>query len=348
MVSRANGVARREFLTGMAALTAGLLLERDETEAQMSATKPHRIDVHHHHTPPPYLAALTARNIPGPVRDWTPEKSLADMDRAGVATALTSITTPAVRFLDDPGARRLARECNEYSAKLAADSKGRFGMFAAMPMPYVEATLQEIAYALDTLKADGIGLLTSYGDKWLGDPAFAPVMEELNRRKAVVYTHPTTANCCGNLIPDVPDSIIEWGTDTTRTIASLVFSGTAARLRDVKFIFSHGGGTLPFLTERFVRLPQANKTLASRVPNGVEHELKRFYYDTAQAAHPYALASLTKLIPVSQIVFGTDYPYRTAADHVKGLTAYGFSASDLMAIDRDNALRLLPGVKSKE
>jgi predicted TIM-barrel fold metal-dependent hydrolase len=304
--------------------------------------KPHRIDVHHHHTPPPYLAAITARNIPGPVREWTAEKSLADMDAGGVATALTSITTPALRFLDDPGARKLARECNDYSARLAADSKGRFGMFAVMPMPYVEATLHEIAYALDTLKADGIGLLTSYGDKWLGDPAFAPVMEELNRRRAVVYTHPTTANCCGNLIPDVPESIIEWGTDTTRTIASLVFGGTASRRPDIKWIFSHGGGTLPFLTERFQRLPLANKNVAARLPGGVEHELKRFYYDTAQAAHPYALASLTRLIPISQIVFGTDYPYRTAADHVKGLTAYGFSGADLMAIDRDNALRLLP------
>lgn len=334
---------RREFLGGMAALGAIELLARGRTEAQMS--KPHRIDVHHHHTPPPYLAALTARNILGPVREWTPEKSLADMDRGGVAVALTSITTPALRFLDDPGARKLARECNEYSAKLAADSKGRFGTFAAMPMPYVEATLQEIAYALDTLKADGIGLLTSYGDKWLGDPAFAPVMEELNRRQAVVYTHPTTANCCGNLIPDVPDAIIEWGTDTTRTIASLVFSGTAARRPDIKWIFSHGGGTLPFLTERFQRLPLANKNVAARLPNGVEHELKRFHYDTAQAAHPYALASLTKLIPVSQIVFGTDYPYRTAADHVKGLTDYGFSAADLLAIDRGNALRLLPQLK---
>jgi predicted TIM-barrel fold metal-dependent hydrolase len=312
----------------------------------MSITKPHRIDVHHHHTPPPYLAALVAGNIPGPVRDWTPDKSLADMDQAGVATALTSITTPALRFLDDPGARKVARECNEYSAKLAGDSKGRFGMFAAMPMPYVEATLQEIAFALDTLRADGIGLLTSYGDKWLGDPAFAPVMSELNRRKAVVYTHPTTANGCANLIPDVPESIIEWGTDTTRTIASLVFSGTAARLPDVKWIFSHGGGTLPFLTERFVRLPSINKHLAARVPHGVEHELRRFYYDTAQAAHPYALASLTKLVPVSQIVFGTDFPYRTAAEHVKGLTGYGFGASDLLAIDRGNAVRLMPHLEA--
>jgi predicted TIM-barrel fold metal-dependent hydrolase len=334
------------MLAGMAALGAGAVLPRHEAEAQMSTARPHRIDVHHHHTPPPYVAAITARNIPGPVRDWTPEKSLADMDRAGVATALTSITTPAMRFLDDAGARKLARECNDYSARLAADSKGRFGVFAVMPMPYVEGTLQEIAYALDTLKADGIGLLTSYGDKWLGDPAFTPVLEELNRRRAVVYTHPTTANCCGNLVPDVPESIIEWGTDTTRTIASLVFSGAAARFHDMKIIFSHGGGTLPFLTERFVRLPMINKGLAARVPNGVEAELKRFYYDTAQAAHPYALASLTRLIPVSQIVFGTDFPYRTASDHVKGLADYGFGAADLQAIDRDNAVRLMPRLKT--
>jgi 6-methylsalicylate decarboxylase len=346
MVNRPADLARREFLTGMTVLGASLLVSRVDSEAQMSSTTPHRIDVHHHHTPPPYLAALTARNIPGPVRDWTPEKSLADMDKAGVATSLTSITTPALRFLDDAGARKVARECNEYSAKLVADSRGRFGMFAAMPMPYVEATLQEIAHALDTLKADGIGLLTSYGDKWLGDPAFAPVMDELNRRRAVVYTHPTTANCCGNLIPDVPESIIEWGTDTTRTIASLVFSGTAARCRDMTIIFSHGGGTLPFLTERFTRLPLVNKSLASRVPNGVEHELKHFYYDTAQAAHPYALASLTRLVPVSQIVFGTDFPYRTAADHVRGLANHGFAAGDLRAIERENAVRLMPRLKT--
>src|SRR3989442_12826404 len=211
-------IGRRQFLTGTAMLGARALLPWHEAEAQMSTTQPHRIDVHHHHTPPPYLAAITARNILGPVRDWTPEKSIADMDKAGVATAMTSITTPAMRFLDDAGARKLARECNDYSAKLAADSKGRFGMFAAMPMPYVDATLQEIAYALDTLKADGIGLLTSYGDKWLGDPVFAPVMDELNRRKSVVYTHPTTTNCCPKLIQHVPETLIDGGPDTKRPI----------------------------------------------------------------------------------------------------------------------------------
>src|SRR5690348_17119073 len=129
------------------------------TAGRASTMRPHRIDVHHHHTPPPYLAAITANNVLGPVRDWTVEKSIADMDRAGVATAITSITTPALRFLDEGGARKLARECNDYSAKLVADSQGRFGMFAVMPMPHVEGTLHEIGYALDSLKADGIALL---------------------------------------------------------------------------------------------------------------------------------------------------------------------------------------------
>src|SRR5262245_64256617 len=114
----------------------------------MAIVKPHRIDVHHHHTPPPYLAAITARNVPGPVRDWTPEKSIADMDRAGVATALTSITTPALRFLDDAGARKLARECNDYSANLVAAGKGRSAMFAVMPMPYAGPTRQRFGKPL--------------------------------------------------------------------------------------------------------------------------------------------------------------------------------------------------------
>ena len=252
-----------------------------------------------------------------------------------------------MRFLEDSGARKVARECNEYSAKLVADGKGRFGMFAALPMPYVDATLHEIAYALDTLKADGLGFLTSYGDKWLGDPTFAPVMGELNRRKAVVYI----ASHHGELLrqPHPRRAGVDRSNGVRTRRARSRASCSAAppsRCPDIKFIFSHGGGTLPFLTERFVRLPLINKNLAARVPNGVEHELKRFYYDTAQAAHPMALASLTKLVAPSQIVFGTDYPYRTAADHVKGLTAYGFSASDLAGIDRENAVRLIPRLKT--
>jgi predicted TIM-barrel fold metal-dependent hydrolase len=341
-----SGLHRRTFVTGLAALGASTVMPWSESRAQTPAA-PHRVDVHHHHSPPVYLAALTSRNLgQPPTLAWTPEKSLEDMDKAGVATALTSITTPGLSFLDGAERRRMARECNEWTAKLVADRKGRFGMFAVMPMPDVEGTLLEMAYALDTLKADGIGLFTSYGDKWLGDTAFEPVFSELNRRKAVVYTHPTAANCCKNLIADVPEAAIEYATDTTRTIASFVFTGSAVRFQDLRIIFSHAGGTMPFITERFTRLPLANKNLEPKVPNGVAYELKRFYYDTAQASHPMALASLTKLVSASQILFGTDFPFRTSADHVKGLTEFGFSAGDLRAIDRENAVRLMPQLKA--
>ena len=338
-------VARREFIAGIAALGAGVLLPRAESSAQTVAT-PHRIDVHHHLFPPTYIAAALAMKVEGPRADWTPARSLEEMDRAGVAVSIMSIAAAGVSFLDDAGTRRLARECNDYAARLAADHPGRFGIFASLPMPHVENTLREIEYAFGTLKADGVVFVTSYGDKWLGDPAFAAVMDELNRRKAVVYTHPTTPKCCKNLVPDVGESIIEYGTDTTRTIASLVFSGTAMRCPDMKVIFSHAGGSMPFLTERFVRLPLIDKKLAPRGPNGVAYELKRFYYDTAQASNPMALSSLLKLVAVSQVLFGSDFPYRTDTDHVKGLADYGFNTADLMAVERENAIRLIPRLKA--
>jgi predicted TIM-barrel fold metal-dependent hydrolase len=167
-------------------------------------------------------------------------------------------------------------------------------------------------------------------------------MNELNRRKAVLYTHPTAANCCRNLQPDVPPTVIEFGTDTSRAITQIVFSGTAARCPDLQFVFSHAGGTLPFLTERLQKMPVLDPSLAPRVPRGVMFELQRFHYDTAWTANPMALASLTRLVKPSQIVFGSDYPYRTGLDNVTGLADYGFSSAELRAIERDNALRLLP------
>src|SRR5262249_54992466 len=161
----------------------------------------------------------------------------------------TSPTTPQVKWLDEADAVRITRESNEYAKKLGADYPGRFRMFGMLPLPYIDPSLKEIAYALDTLNADGICMLTSYGDKWLGPSHFPPIMQERNRRKAVVYTHPSTPNCCVNLVADVPEAVVEFGTDTTRTIASLVFSGTTRRFPDIKFIFSHAGGMLTSITE---------------------------------------------------------------------------------------------------
>jgi 6-methylsalicylate decarboxylase len=335
---------RRNFMAGAAAIAAVGLARPQGAAAQTTAEKPYRIDVHHHLSPPTYITASNSGNFGDPLmKNWTPEKTLQDMDKAGVAVAMLSITTPALNFTSGEPARKLARECNEYAAKLRADNPTRFGSFAMIPMKDTEGSLQEIAYALDTLKADGIGLMTSYGDKWLGDPSFLPVMEELNRRKAIVYTHPTAANCCGNLVPTQQPVMIEFGTDTTRTIADIIFSGNAQKFRDIRWIFSHAGGTMPFLIERFVRNPILDPKAKGTTPDGTLAELKRFYYDTAQTSNKASMSALSALIPVSQIVFGTDFPYRTSSDHVKGLRDAGvFTEAQIMEIERGNALKLMP------
>jgi predicted TIM-barrel fold metal-dependent hydrolase len=173
-------------------------------------------------------------------------------------------------------------------------------------------------------------------------PAFNPVFEELNRRNAVVYTHPNTALCCGSLLPDIGDRAIHWGDHTTFAIAKIIFHGAQARYPNVRMIFSHGGGTMPFLVERLANMASSPQ-LASTCPRGFVYAAAKYYYDTAHVANPAAMAALSRVVPVSSIVFGTDFPFRTSADHVKGLQDCGvFNPKDLAAIDRENAVNFLP------
>lgn len=342
-------VNRRQILAGGLAtlgLSASGLFASGLAAPALAQARPaeaRRIDVHHHLVPPFYLAAISEQRSGSSPRPWSPEVSLEEMDRHGVATAIVSIIQPGVWLTAGRDkSRAMAREVNEYGAKMGQDHPGRFGLWAAIPLPDTDGSLAEIAYALDTLHADGIGLMTSYGTQYLGDASFAPVWEELNRRKAIVYTHPQTPDCCRNLVPEVSPSLLEFATDTTRTMTSLLFTGTAARYPNIRWIFSHSGGTAPFLLSRFLQQEKEMKERAARLPNGVLYELKKFYYDTAQGNHKGALAALCALVPNAQILFGSDFPLRSAADEIEGLGAYGFTPEELAAIERDNALRLLP------
>src|SRR5262245_10463432 len=336
--------SRRGFLTSLTALGAGALIPGCQTAGQAPAAggKPYRIDVHHHIAPPAYSAAL--KEMMRGHAKWSPQASIEDMDKSGIQTSITSLINPGMQAWggDEAGSRRIARESNEYAAKLARDYPGRFGSFASIPFPYTEASLREIEYAMDSLKADGIYLWTSYGGKLLGDPEFWPILEELNRRKVVVYTHPATPACCAKVMPYTSINTIEGPVDTTRTMASLMFQGGAARYPDIRWIFSHSGGVTPFLRSRFERHMIDAKDAKEKMPNGVMHELRKFYYDTAQGNHEGALLALLQIVPPSQVLYGTDFPFRDGAEVIGGLSKHGFSAADLRAIDRDNALRLLP------
>ncbi len=341
-----SGIPRRMFLAGLAALGAGSLLPGCATESAapvLVGGKPHRIDIHHHLLPPKYVAEMQKHVKGENPPPWTPARSIEDMDKNGIATSVTSLMQPQLTFGDVALGRRLARESNEYAATLVRDYPGRFGMFATLPLLDTEGSLKEIAYAMDVLKADGFGLMTSYNGKYLGDPVFWPAWEELNRRQAIVYNHPLSVECCRNPVAQyIQNSAIEYATDTSRMIATLLFSGAAARFPDIRWIHSHGGGTMPFLYSRYTRQEAATKNREQLLPNGVAFEVRKFYYDTAQANHPGALAALLKLAPVSQVMFGTDFPYRPGVEAVAGLNGYGFTASELAAIDRGNAVRLMP------
>jgi predicted TIM-barrel fold metal-dependent hydrolase len=345
---------RRRFIgaltaAGAAALAAGRDLGSQPAQAQTPAAA-HRIDVHQHFISPAFFATLTARSATTPVpglaawKAYTPASNLEALDRLGIATAMVSVTAPGVHFGNDADARRYARELNEFAAaRMVGAYRGRFGLFATLPLPDVQGSLEEIAYALDTLKADGIAMLTSYGTTWLGDPAFAPVMEELHRRKAVVYTHPTDAACCMTMVPGIANQMLEYPTDTTRTIASLVASGTAAKFPDIRWIFSHAGGTLTSVAARLVGGSLDPATLAApAAPASRLGQLRRFYYDTAGAANPVTMQALKTLVSPSQIVFGTDMPFFDGLPIVQGLKTSGFSTDELRAVERDNAARLLP------
>jgi predicted TIM-barrel fold metal-dependent hydrolase len=336
---------RRNFLAGVASLAAAASIGAPAVRAQ--TTPPRRIDVHHHMIPQFHAEALLkpGRREGSSFPKWSPALSIEEMDKSGIATSILSQAQPGVWFGDNvEESRKLSRDLNEYGAKLVRDHAGRFGLFAVIAPPDTEGSLKEIEYAFDTLKVDGVGLLTSYGTKYLGDPSFAPVYEELNRRKAVVYVHPTTPGCCRGLVPGIPVGSIEYATDSTRTIAHLVFSGTATKFPDIRWIFSHSGGTLPFLTGRFIRLAHERKP--AHLPNGPMPEFGKFFYELAQGNTPGQIAALLKMVAISQVMYGTDYPFRDGAEVNAGIAAYGFSAADVSAIERDNALKLLPRLKA--
>ena len=348
-------VGRREFLSGLAAAGAaafvpGVLKAGQAPPAAPGAAR-RIIDTHYHYASPAYRTALRPLNTGQTgLIEWDETKALEDMDTYGVATSMMSISEPGVHFGDDQAARALARDCNDYAAKLMADHPGRFGLFAILPLPDVDGALKEIEYAYDTLKADGNCFMTSYpypakyqGNKYLGDPLFVPVMQELNRRKAICYTHPFRAEALINTLPDKKAQGFTLASDTTLTILSILENETAKKFPDIRFIWSHGGGTMPYITGRLgIAIGPDGK------PNERMEIIRRFYYDTAQLIMPWTLNAFTTLIPNSQVLFGSDYLGNpgSAGNVVKGLEAYkGFTPAQLRAVYRDNAVALFPRLR---
>lgn len=231
------------------------------------------------------------------------------LDEAGIDVAITSISTPGVHVGDDARARSLARRCNELSAKLVQARPSRLGGFAALPLPDVDGALEELAYALDTLKLDGVVLFSNANGVYLGDARFEPVFAELERRGAVVFVHPTASPDPSAHHLGLPDSLIDFTADTTRAVAQMHYSNRFARTPNVKYIFSHAGGTAPYLAGRWGIVDEMNVIPGGEERGPVADSLRRLYWDTALSYGDPILRMLRDVVGLDQVLFGSDFPY---------------------------------------
>jgi predicted TIM-barrel fold metal-dependent hydrolase len=314
-------------------------------------TKQGLIDVHQHLTPQVYIDRLASVGVMGsgehPWPDCSVGKAIDLMDRTGIATAFTSISSPGLYFGDVAFTRGLARACNDAMADLVRGKPDRFGAFAALPLPDIDASLRELEYALDTLKLDGVNLVTHVAQRYMGHPEETELYAELDRRRAVVFVHPVRPNLDGLASLSYSTGLTELVFDTTRAIANMLFTGTLARFPNVRFIMPHAGGVTPFLLFRLSG-QDSNPKMRDKIPEGVAAYLRRFYYDIAQSAAPLSLRALSEVADADRILFGTDYPYaltreKVVYDTIAGVRAYdGYDAAQRRRVERDNALALFP------
>jgi predicted TIM-barrel fold metal-dependent hydrolase len=346
-----DSFSRRSLISSVAlagaALAAGIASKAaGQTRVPREDAGRGKIDVHHHFLSDAYVRAIgreriAAQSSSGTIPLWTPQLSLKLMDQNGIDTAFLSVSAPDVGMGTAAATARLARECNEAQARIREDHPGRFGVFAALPLPDVDATLGEIAYSFDTLKVDGVGMMTNYDGIHIGDPRFWPVFEELNRRNAIVCVHPTMPfNFVG--VPNVSASTLEFPFETTRAIISIVVHGTAARFPDTRMIWPHAGGAISALAGRANVLSERHAKWVQKGPDQFLPALRAFYYDVTQSTSAGTFAALSAIASADHLLFGSDVPFVGQPQIDLTLTEMRkLDVKNLDGINRDNAWALL-------
>ncbi len=295
-----------------------------------------RIDVHHHVAPPQYADESMPIKLPNT------EAQLRSMDSWHIRSAITSLT-PRVVLKNLHRLREVARICNEFQARMLLEHPARFGAFALLPLPDVDGALEELTYALDILHLDGVGLFSSVNDCYLGDPSLDAVFDELNRRSAVVFIHPTHCEAPEQARLHAPPFAVEYVFDTTRAIVNLIYTGTLQRCPDIRFIVAHGGGAVPFLAERIAMMEghRDAKNVTDVMPT-----LRSLYYETASTTSAYALRSLQEFADPAHILWGSDLPFVYGTRLQQEMNHWehydGFNAAARAAIETQNALRMFP------
>lgn len=339
-------VSRREMLKGVAATVAAAALPGGIAMAQNGRPGLGPVDVHQHFTLP---------GARGATRGWSVEQVLDLMGKNGISTVIFSNAGNGEQlYSGDESGRALARRLNEFCAQMVSDHPKSFGFFASVPFPDADGSLKEIEYAYDTLKADGIGILSSINEKYPGDPLFRPAWEEMNRRKVVTFIHPYVPRCCRTLI-EAGEASVERDFDTTRAVTNLLYSGTLAELPDIRYIINHSGADVPVMAGRIKdRVPGASSFgakkqtagITPKTPKGVFYELQKLYYECAHAAYAAPMAALRAFVPPSQMLFGSDFPAEDPAETLADLKKLDLPPDVQHALYRGNAERLFPRLKA--
>jgi len=319
----------------------------------VSINSKRKIDVHAHYLPDGYADEMRKGGVVKPdgmpgYPNWSIELALETYEKYGIETGMLSISSPGVHYGDDAAARRLARKVNDAGAEAVTKHPKRFGLFAVLPMPDVDGSLEEIGYAMDTLHADGIGLKTNAHGIYLGDKKFDSIFDELNRRKAVIFIHPTSPSCWQQCAMGYPAPMLEFPFETARAVTNLIFSGTLERCPDISVIIPHNGGTVPILAGRISAVGAALRLGPPGARDAMTY-LRRLYYDTAMSGTGLSIASMLQLIDSSHVVYGSDWPWYRAEQGLETNRQIEeskfFSDPDRDAIYRDNALKLLPRLR---
>jgi 6-methylsalicylate decarboxylase len=310
------------------------------------------VDVQHHAIPPVYRAALEAMDIDSPVVGqsfpaWSPELSLGAMERVGIEMAVLSVSVPGAVGRDAAAVVGLAREVNESFATVIAEHPDRFGAFALLPLPHVDAAIREAEYALDVLRLDGIGLYSSVRDVYLGDPVLEPLMAFLAERAVPVFVHP---NVPPHSAPSfgLPASVLEFPLETTRAVTNLLFSGTLDRHPELRLILAHAGGAVPYLAQRLTYGPTIAPHLRGQPPRDAIASLRRLYYDLGMSATPQQLRCLLELVDASHVLFATDFPFMPIEHALDNAAAFRndpqLSEAQIDQIGRGTAASLFPRI----
>lgn len=306
------------------------------------------IDVHHHILPPFYRDALLSAGLSevdgAPLPDWTAPDMVSMMDDRGIEVALVSLPPPGVAFGDRRATVKLTRRCNEFAAELVAGRPRRLGAFGSLPLPDVDAALDEIRYLYDVLRLDGVALTSNVDGVYLGDPAFEPVFAELGRRDAVVFVHPVAPPVDPAPGLAQPAWFGEYVFDTTRAVANLALHGTLWRHRSVRMIVAHAGGTAPFIANRLLNLWRETPGAPERAPEEPLELLRRLYYDTASCGLGHGLRLVRELVGADRVLLGSDHPFvpaHSTTSLAKRMADPAFLGVPMRTL-RDNALRLFP------